>query len=353
VSVFDKTASSLSSSGVNPVKKGELYAKFVRLFGEMNGDISGIERVYGVNNPQLRSAFEIKRAVIEKQHLYNPGHFRKEGWSLPDSDQRKRMFLQLSSKIRSFRGEFNDGSHPFVVPMIHGTSENAAFRVMEGGFGTVAGLDDGYYGRGMYFTSDLRYANMYAEIQAHKAKPTGPWGSNVFLIAAVLPGNPFPVTEHPFIPKRDQDGKPLSLAQFEMDPTLESKDKRKRNPFGLLGQACKAGFQSHYTIVDSVHAGSAFPTQHGDFDDQAKARRVSDELVVFEGAQALPLFLVYFKKPSGKNIAGNSTALAPPVVVVLPGSDVEMMRAEMYSGGTTSPSSSSGEFSLLILVSHP
>jgi len=159
VSVFDKTAPppSSSSSGVNPVKNQELYFKFVRLFGEMNGDLAGIERVYGVNNPKLRSAFEIKRGVIEKQHLYNPGHFRKEGWrSLEDSGQRRRMFLQLSSKIRTFRGEFNDGSHPFVVPMIHGTTENAAFRVMEGGFGTVAGLDDGYYGRGMYFTSDLR-----------------------------------------------------------------------------------------------------------------------------------------------------------------------------------------------------
>jgi len=91
VSVYDKTASpSSSSSGVNPVKNEELYAKFVRLFGEMNGDHAGIERVYGVNNPQLRSAFEIKREVIEKQHLYNPGLFRKEGWrSLEDSGQRE------------------------------------------------------------------------------------------------------------------------------------------------------------------------------------------------------------------------------------------------------------------------
>jgi len=99
------------------VKNEELYSKFIRLFGEMNGDLAGIERVYGVNNPQLRSAFEIKREVIEKQHLYNSGLFRKEGWrSLEDSGQRKRMYLQLSSKIRTFRGEFNDGSHPFVVP---------------------------------------------------------------------------------------------------------------------------------------------------------------------------------------------------------------------------------------------
>jgi len=308
----------------------------VRLFGEMNGDISGIERVYGVNNPQLRSAFEIKRNVIEKQHLYNPGLFRKEGWwSLEDAGQRKRMYLQLSSKIRTFRGEFNDGSHPFVVPMIHGTSENAAFRVMEGGFGTVAGLDDGYYGRGMYFTSDLRYANMYAKEIDAKSQP----GVKVFLIAAVLPGNPYPVTEHPFV------------VPFVTNESIEGDDKRKRNPLGLLGQACKAGFQSHYTVVDSVHSGSAFPTQHGDFDDQGKARRVSDELVVFEGAQALPLFLVYYKAPSGKPSAGSSTSGPPATVGVSAGGDVKVVRKEMFSGGSSSPPSSvQGKFSSLILV---
>jgi len=289
----------------------------------MNGDISGIERVYGVNNPQLRSAFEIKRNVIEKQHLYNPGLFRKEGWwSLDDAGQRKRMYLQLSSKIRTFRGEFNDGSHPFVVPMIHGTSENAAFRVMEGGFGTVAGLDDGYYGRGMYFTSDLRYANMYAKEIDAKCQP----GVKVFLIAAVLPGNPYPVTEQPFVSEKE-GGKGMS----------------KPNPLGLLGQACKAGYQSHYTVVDSVSVNTAFPTQLDDFDDPKKKRVVSDELVVFEGAQALPLFLVYYKKPSGKTDAESTTAGAV-VAGVSSGGDVEVVRKEMFSGGTTS----SGEFSLLI-----
>jgi len=68
---------------------------------------------------------------------------------------------------------------------------------------------------------------------------------------------------------------------------------------------------------------------------------------VFEGAQALPLFLVYYKKPSGKTDAGSSTA-GGTAAGVSSGGDVEVVRKEMFSGGTTSPSSSSGEFSLLI-----
>ena len=60
------------------------------------GTLQVLSEFMGVNNPQLRSAFEIKREVIEKQHLYNPGLFKKEAWrSLPDSGQRKRMYLQL------------------------------------------------------------------------------------------------------------------------------------------------------------------------------------------------------------------------------------------------------------------
>ena len=274
VSVYDKT-----SSGMNPVKNEELYSKFARLFGEMNGDISGIVRVYGVNNPQLRSAFEIKREVIEKQHLYDKGYFRKEGWrSLPDSDQRNRMYLQLSSKIRTFRGEFNDGSHPFVVPMIHGTREDAAFRVIENGYGVVAN-DGGYFGRGMYFTSDMRYSSTYAREHDPKGHP----GVKVFLLAAVLPGNPYPVTEHPFV------------VPFVTDESIEGDDKRKPNPVGLLGQACKGGYQSHYSVIDTKSFAAPFPTQFDDFEDHEKKRVVSDELVVFEGAQALPLFLFYCK----------------------------------------------------------
>jgi hypothetical protein len=180
----------------------------------------------------------------------------------------------------------------------------------------VATTDDGYYGRGMYFTSDLRYANAYAELQESKANPkTFKSGSKALpmLLAVVIPGNPYPVTEHPFIPKKGADGKPLNPPQFEMEEVVQGevkKMRRKPNPLGLLGQACKAGHQSHFNIVDSVDSTLAFPTEFiDDFDDPAKKRVVSDELVIFEGAQALPLFLVYYKVPTK---GGPAPTLAAP-----------------------------------------
>ena len=108
----------------------------------------------------------------------------------------------------------------------------------------MASLDDGFYGRGMYFTSKLSYAAQFA-----KFSPLG----KVFLIALTIPGNPFPTCEPPF-------------------DELNS----------LRGQACQAGYQSHYVQVTST----GHPAQ-------SDKETLADELVLFEGSQTLPLFLVY------------------------------------------------------------
>jgi len=291
VNVYDKAGQG------DGILNENLFAKFRLLFGGMNVNFGRVERVYGINNPQLRSAFEIKRGMIEKQQLGNPGLFRKEGWrTLPDFSRRRRMFMRLAAKMASFRREFNDGTHPFVVPMVHGTSESAAFRVVEGGFGTVAAVDDGYYGRGMYFTSDVRYASSYATEVDPQEQP----GVKVFLVVMVIPGNPYPVTEHPFV------------VPFVHETNKDGKLVRRRNPLGLHGQACKSGYQSHITVVDSEDIHTAFPIEVEDYDDPKSKRLVSDELVVFEAAQVLPLFLVYYREPTVASPPATPTVAASP-----------------------------------------
>ena len=85
------------------------------------------------------------------------------------------------------------------------------------------------------------------------------------MIALVIPGNSYPITEVPHLP----DG--------------------KSNPKGFLGKACQAGYQSHFTIVKGEDISNAFPVETPDFDPAT----VADELVVFETAQTLPLFVFY------------------------------------------------------------
>jgi len=91
-----------------------------------------------------------------------------------------------------------------------------------------------------------------------------------------------------------------------MEPGPEGKKKKKKpNPFGLLGQALKAGYQSHYTVVDSEGIDTAFPTEFGE-----EGNVVSGELVVIESSQALPLFLVYYKTPSSTTGPRSTTGAA-------------------------------------------
>ena len=67
------------------------------------------------------------------------------------------------------------------------------------------------------------------------------------------------------------------------------KTKRVPNPQGYLGQACRAGYQSHYTVVDSRNILTAFPFKEEKIDPAI----TSNEIVIFDGAQILPLFLIY------------------------------------------------------------
>jgi len=72
--------------------------------------------------------------------------------------------------------------------MLQGTSEAAVWQICQQGFGVVATTDDGFYGRGVYFTTKLNYAANYAQQSGRDGK--------VFLLSLVNAGNTFPVTEH-------------------------------------------------------------------------------------------------------------------------------------------------------------
>ena len=65
---------------------------------------------------------------------------------------------------------------------------------------------------------------------------------------------------------------------------------RRANADGSKGKGCRAGYQSHFTLVDGTTISTAFPIK-GAVDPASAA----DELVTFEGAQALPLFVFYTK----------------------------------------------------------
>ena len=155
-----------------------------------------------------------------------------------------------------------------MIPTIQGTSENGGFRIAKNGFGIVATTDPGWYGQGIYFTTKKKYVEKYAQ-----KTPSG----RIYVISLVIPGNSYPVTEHP------------------LDPTNSFK-----------GKAPKAGYQSHYVIVEPDAEGNGFPFQ-GDLQSNSPN---FNELVIFDGLQALPLYLIYCKDstpvPASPSTSSNS-----------------------------------------------
>jgi len=232
-----------------------LCAKLDVLLSLLGGGMQMIRRAYWINNPLLANQFEIFLDCHKARRQLNPTQFMSREWeSSPIDVELKKQFLSKLDKQFVAASKMFDTNG--VIPVIQGTRENAAHRIAKNGFGTVATLDDGFFGQGIYFTSKLNYARRYS-------KPAKD-GSLVLVISLAAPGNVLPISADPLLNKI-------------------------KNPQGYLGKPRQQGYQSHYTIVHMPGEGGTYgyPLRTAPTDDS------SDELVVFEPAQALPVFLIY------------------------------------------------------------
>ena len=232
--------------------------------------------------------FDMHRDMLGKHHRENAALYRNSAWrDAVDGHQRNLFFRHLSSQIVRLRSEFNDGSLPFVVPGFTGITEQLGRQVAEQGFAGMVPAEGGYFGKGLYFSSVLPHATALS-----------PGGDvKVCLLSLVIPGNPYPITEPPFV----EAGQP--------------------NPAGLAGKPCRQGYQSHYTLVDTDPRTNPFPTKlSGDPADHVRRKLVADELVVFDAAQALPLFLFSFRAPPIGHQASSSasSSKSPTSIMILP-----------------------------------
>ena len=95
--------------------------------------------------------------------------------------------------------------------------------------------------KGIYFTNQFEYARNYPENEDAKNKS--------LLISLVIPGNSFPVIEHPFENKdneaiyKDKNGNVVKSIEMYVRNRLISV-----NPFGYYAKGLRMGYQSHFTI---------------------------------------------------------------------------------------------------------
>jgi len=242
---------------------GELFTTY------LCGTNWNIETAYAIHNTSLQIQFEHQAEKFRGRFQADPKTFNQQNWtSLTDAPTRKQVFQHLQNYADKF--EWNISSEVKIIPVIHGSSVHAAAKICQSGFANLATLDDGYYGRGIYFTSFASYAAQYCQPLSISKQSV-----YVFIIASLIYGNTYPAIENP---------------------------SSKEN--SLCGKSIIKGHQSHYALVTDL----GFPfcdTQNSNLSNsvsaekaESRSRKLYNELVIDQESQVFPLYLVFAtKKP--------------------------------------------------------
>jgi len=231
-----------------------------------------VTNAYVISPPLLESAFQVCLKTFEGRIRAREKLFKKDDWKLlPNAAQRKR-FLDRFEEV-SMQYSWNQQEKLKIVPVFQHLDENEIWKNCENGF-THSQESNKYYGKGVYFTTDLHYA-------LEKAVPNAK-NEKVILVSLIIPGNIFPVTDHPFL---DDEGRSFHSKSGIPENAIP-------NPMGLLDKGVRGGYQSHYTIIYKCGPDEGFPIK-GSYDRLFHA----DQLVIFQDSQVLPLFMVHYVLP--------------------------------------------------------
>jgi hypothetical protein len=166
--------------------------------------------------------------------------------------------------------------------VVHGTSKEIAMKICQAGFANLSSLDDGYYGKGIYFSTSAMYCIPYFLKRKNPA----------LLICFLTPGNPYPVIE------------------------------QVRAYNSLLGKALKSKYHSHFVAVNKE--GMVVP------EEDIGNVRVYDEIVIPQENQVVPAYLLCFSNANVAKIIEKFNREVPPSVFA----NVEADAAESFQNYT-------------------
>jgi len=225
-----------------------------------------IKSVCAVVSLPLAQTFSNYRTVLNNRGRDDPENFSSEDWKNGiTGDQRAWTMSIFQKKIRQY--DWNDSSKPnnaTILPVVHGTDKSIAKKIVANGFAALSGLDDGWYGKGIYFSTSAQYITPYFAI---KRKPT-------ILICLLLPGNPYPVIEC------------------------------HNSENSLMGTHIKRGYQSNYVVTTR----SGLPI--------GEARNeMYDEIVIEQQSQVVPIFIIELEKENLEQLFAefNRTIIEPKI----------------------------------------
>jgi len=147
-----------------------------------------VEEAFALHNSSLLQAFEAYRILVSTKYVTAPSLFKRDDWrQMEMAEVRAEMLAKHAEHLAKY--EWNDTEPMKVSVMLQGTTPEAARSIAQGGFGVARKEDQGFYGKGIYTTSSMKYACRYAEIRAAVSKKPS------LLLSAIIPGNPFPITQ--------------------------------------------------------------------------------------------------------------------------------------------------------------
>jgi len=201
------------------------------------------KEIFVVYNPTLVQGFAQQRAILNRRYNQLSSEFLKTDWK-EQANTELRTFTMEQYQKRAALFEWNTDQGIVVLPVVHGTDSKTAFAIAASGFANLSVLDDGFYGKGIYFTSSARYAFPY---YATKKNPA-------VIIGYCITGHPYPVIENPNQPK------------------------------SFSGCALRVGYQSHYVI-----------TNKGGLPITSKNKRlIYDEIVIDQESHIIPVNILTF-----------------------------------------------------------
>lgn len=152
-----------------------------------------ISRAYAIQNDNLKDQFFSTLHRAQNKVQEDPNSFKNELWRNGNETNGKNWREWILNKLNTFVDKFphNKSSMLKIIPLFHIVKkEEVAKKICETGFSPISIMDDGWFGKGIYFTTNLSYGTKYHGESNEQ-------GEFIILLTFVFLGNVYPVIENP------------------------------------------------------------------------------------------------------------------------------------------------------------
>ncbi|MGE3953937.1 MAG: hypothetical protein AB7F31_01885 [Parachlamydiales bacterium] len=289
--VFVRSSEGPSDLGYRKVaiQQGDPELDFiVRYFQHSAPPEKGIVKVYAILNWNATRSFE---STLYNQYVTSQQLAFQPKWPSKQNDPQLQLRHQAIQRWDSARSLFKPFKIPSqgerlplidsvgILPLWHATSGNNCHSICKTGFQSFGNhqgsathshnTDEGYFGKGFYFTDSAKYAAQYYSSDGH------------LLLAWVSMRSPYPVVS---------DGKQIAKCPCS-------------DMHQLMGKSNYENHDAHFIPINS----NCHPCMKGQTPE-------CDEVVVFSQPQALVSFWVEFGSISLSSLKGPSNLLQPKPV---------------------------------------